>query len=162
MRPRDARSSLHRCESPGVFARGSSHDVKGIIEKAFPGGVRQDASAEKFLDPVQELLIDHKSEARSAIATTARTRESFKLQLRKCLKSAKSSNASALAPSPFDTRELRRKCALRTPTGCVPRDDCESAKQLARALGQSNPSTRLLARLDSGRPLELCKAHQEK
>jgi hypothetical protein len=94
--PRDTHSSHPHCESEGVFRHGLTHDVKTIINEAFPGGVKLEISAEKLLDRVHQLLINHKSKACNAIASSGDKYESFKLQFRQYLKNAKNRNASAL------------------------------------------------------------------
>ena len=160
--PRDTHSSHPHCESEGVFAHGLTHDVKTIINEAFPGGVRQDISAEKLLDRVHVFLINHKSKAYNAVASIGDKYESFKLQFRQYLKNTKTRNASAHAGSVFDIGELCRKHALRIPIGYIPRENYQSAKELAQALGLSDPDTCLLTYLGSGQPLTLYKAHQEK
>jgi hypothetical protein len=160
--PRDTHSSHPHCKSEGVFTHGLAHDVKKIVNEAFPGGVRQETSAEKLLDRLHQFLINHKSKAHNAIASLGDKHESFKQQFRQHLKNTKNRNASALAASPFDMRELCRKKALHIPTSYIPRDNCQSAKELTQALGLSDPDKCMLACLGSGHPLKLCKAHQEK
>jgi hypothetical protein len=160
--PRDTHSSHPHCESEGVFAHGLTHDVKMIIDEAFPGGVRQEISAEKLLDRLHQFLITHKSKAYNAIASFGDTYESFKLQFRQYLKNTKNRNASALAASPYDIRNLCQKKALEIPIGYVARENYQSAEELAQALGLSDPDTCLLVYLGSGHPLKLYKAHQEK
>jgi hypothetical protein len=161
-RRKDAHSSHQDCESKGIFAYGLTHVVKMIINEAFPSGIRKTISTDILLDQVHQFLIDHKSEEYNSIAKTGHKYESFKAQLRNYLKHTKTKNAPPPAASPFGIRELCQKHALHIPHGYIPRDDYQSAEDLAEALGNLDVNHCLLIHLGSGKPFELYKAHQEK
>jgi hypothetical protein len=160
-RPKYEHSSHHHCASEGILAHGLTHDVKGIIDAAFPLGISKQMSRGTLLDHVHQFLLDHASEEYNLIASTPDKYEPFKLQVGDYLKNMKKKNAPPPAASPGDLRDTCQKQALRIPDSYVPRADYESAEQLAQALGKPVNAC-LLTHLGSGKPMELYKAHQEK
>ena len=154
---KDARSSRHLCVSEGVFARGLAHDMKMIVDEALPSGIRKERPADACLDQVHQFLLH------AVQIDRQRRREVrvFQTSTSKLSKERKQEERSATCREPF-ARELCQKHALCTPCGCTPCNNCESAEQLVQALGTSDASASLLTHLGSGRPFELCKAHEEK